>query len=89
MFGYFENWARTTMFSIRVDNLRNNSQYQVPIISFSNRSKLRNFLSHVQPKAGRNMERWIDKLKFNAPSVDMGIRPSESLPPGSNAPWPT
>ena len=33
------------------------------------------------------MERWIDKLKSNPPSVDMGIQPSESLPPESNAPW--
>ena len=35
------------------------------------------------------MERWIDKLKSNPPSVDMGIQPSESLPPGSDASWPT
>ena len=49
----------------------------------------RSFLSHVQPKAETNMERWIDKLKSNPPSVDMRIQPSESLPPGSNAPWPT
>ena len=49
----------------------------------------RSFLSHFQPKAEINMERWIDKLKSNPPSVDMGIQPSESLPPGSNAPWPT
>ena len=35
------------------------------------------------------MERWINKLKSNPPSVDMEIQPSESLPPGSNAPWPT
>ena len=52
----------------------------------------RSFLSHVQtlvlPKAETNMEQWIDKLKSNPPSVDMGIQPSESLPPGSNAPWP-
>ena len=51
------------------------------------------FLSHVQPlfqsKAETNMERWIDKLKSSPSSVDMGIQPSESLPPGSNAPWPT
>ena len=53
----------------------------------------RSFLSHVQPlvqlKAKTNMERWIDKLKSKPPSVDMGIQPSESLPSGSNAPWPT
>ena len=57
------------------------------------RLKLRSFLRHVQPlahpKAETNMERWIDKLKSNPPSVDMGIQPSESLSPGSNAPWPT
>ena len=35
------------------------------------------------------MERWIDKLKSNPSSVDMGIQPSERLPPGSNEPWPT
>ena len=35
------------------------------------------------------MKRWIDKLKSNPPSVDMRIQPSESLPPESNAPWPT
>ena len=46
----------------------------------------RSFLSHVQPKAETNMKQWIDKLKSNPPSVDMGIQPSESLPPGSNAP---
>ena len=34
------------------------------------------------------MERWIDKLKSNLPSLDIGIQPSESLPSGSNAPWP-
>ena len=49
----------------------------------------RSFLSHVQPKAETSMERWIDKLKSNPPSVNMGIQPSESFPPGSNAPWPT
>ena len=53
----------------------------------------RSFLSHVQPlvqpKAETNMERWIDKLNSNPPSVDMRIQPSESLPPGSGAPRPT
>ena len=49
----------------------------------------RSFLSHVQPKAETNMEQWIDKLKSNPPFVNMGIQPSESLPPGSNAPGPT
>ena len=53
----------------------------------------RSFLSHVQPlvqpKVEINMEQWIDRLKSNPPSVDMGIQPSESFPPGSNAPWPT
>ena len=38
----------------------------------------RSFLSHVQPKAETNMKRWIDKLKSNPPSVDMGIQPFES-----------
>ena len=53
----------------------------------------RSFLSHVQPlvqpRAEENMEQWIDKLKSNPPFVDMGVQPPESLPPGSNAPWPT
>ena len=53
----------------------------------------RSFLSHVQPlvqpKAETNMERWIDELKSNPPTVDMVIQPSESLPSESNAPWPT
>ena len=35
------------------------------------------------------MEQWIDKLKFNPLSVDMGIQLSQSLPPKSNALWPT
>ena len=42
------------------------------------------FLSHLQPlvqsKAETNMEQWINKLKSNPPSVDMGIQSSESLP---------
>ena len=53
----------------------------------------RYFLSHVQPlvqpKAETNMKRWINKLKSNPPSVDMGIQSSESLPLESNALWPT
>ena len=53
----------------------------------------RSFLSHVQPlvppKAETNMEQWIDKSKSNPLSVNMGIQPSDSFPPGSNAPWPT
>ena len=53
----------------------------------------RSFLSHVQPlvqpKAEETLKRWIDKLKSKQPSVDMGIQPSETLPPGSKAPWQT
>ena len=53
----------------------------------------RSFLSHVQPlvqpKAETNMKRWIHKLKSNPTYVHMGIQQSESLPPESNAPWPT
>ena len=55
----------------------------------SRRSLLIHVQPLVQPKAETNTERWIDKLKSNQPSVDMGIQPSESLPPGSNAPWST
>ena len=49
-------------------------------ISNNNKLKSRFFLSHVQSlvqyKAETNMEKWIDKLKFNPPSVDMEIQPS-------------
>ena len=45
----------------------------------------KSFLSHVhtlvQPRAETIMEQWIDELKSKPPSVDMGIQPSESLPP--------
>ena len=37
----------------------------------------------------QNTRKSAIQLKSNSPSVDMGIQPSESLPPGSNAPWPT
>ena len=43
----------------------------------------------VQPKAERNLEQWIDKTKSDPPFVNMEIQMSESLPPGSNASWPT
>ena len=54
----------------------------------SRKSLLRDVLSFVQSKAETNMERSIDKLKSNPLSVDMGIQPSESLPPGGDASWP-
>ena len=77
----------------RAERLRHSTDPRHPLIGFEpalTRLKLRrSFLSHVQPEAEINMGRWIDNLKSNPPSVDIGIQPSESLPPGSNAPWPT
>ena len=76
----------------RAERLRQSTDPRHPLFGSepaSTRLKSRFFLSHVHPKAETNMERWIDKLKSKPPSVDMGIQPSESLPPGSNAPWPT
>ena len=81
----------------RAERLRQSTDPRHPLFgsepALTRLKSRRSFLSHVhalaQSKAETNMERWIDKLKSKPPSVDMGIQPSESLPPGSNAPWPT
>lgn len=52
----------------------------------------RSFLSHVQPlttswEETRLRQLWTKRLEDDLPPTDMGIPPSEALPPGSEAPW--
>lgn len=51
----------------------------------------RSFLSHVQPliasREETRLQLWTKRLEDDPPPTDMGIPPSEALPPGSEAPW--
>ena len=51
----------------------------------------KSFLTHVQPldmsKQKARLEQWKEQLHKDQASLDMGIQPSECLPPGSNTSW--